>query len=106
MREIATFEGATIVLEHVRSPDGREITRLRAFNGNKEVRMTVDKVADHNMKRYLELTVREIARCRQRIFKKPEWRHTPIYTIERFTIQMAALGMFKFDDFNGATKNL
>jgi hypothetical protein len=78
---------------------GHQVTKLVALHNNmKRVEMTVDNIAPHNLRFYLQLTQREIERQRKKLTTKPMWtENVSPKTTRDFVLSMAFNDMFIFE---------
>lgn len=93
-------EGATIYLAKLKSKRlGHEtfFTELRAWQKDTVIKMRVSEVGPSNMRQYLDLMVREIARRRQGYTEKPLAGMATPHDMADFVQEMAYQGMFIFN---------
>jgi hypothetical protein len=77
---------------------GHTTTRLVALHNNmKRVEMTVDNISPHNMRTYLELVRRDIARRRAALTEKPLLEPVKLSSMDHFVLSMAFNDMFIFE---------
>jgi hypothetical protein len=80
---------------------GHTSMKLVALHANMgRVEMSADKISPHNMRRYLELVRRDIARRRKLLTGKPELDRVKPDTMEDFILSMAYHDMFIFEALN------
>jgi hypothetical protein len=75
-------------------------TQLTALQGAKRVDMRVDDVSGHNVRLYLELTVKAIRREREKLTVKPVMLVGTPKTMNEFVNNMAYYDMFIFEALN------
>jgi hypothetical protein len=92
-------EGTVLSVYRMRTGKaGHTTTRLVALHNNmRRVEMTVDNISPHNMRTYLELVRRDIARRRAALTAKPLLEPVKPDSMHDFVLSMAFNGMFIFE---------
>lgn len=95
-------EGAQISVVRARietkKSQGPPFTELRAHKDKDQIAMRVDDIAPHNLRQYLDMMLRQIAKIKERFNAIPKERCTHYSApkdIAEFTESMSAKGMFE-----------